>query len=105
MFDKPNCVEELAEMRDWMKSIPDRLKEHQEVIDKATQDYDLIEEFYYNLSQDEFNTKWTTIGWPHKIEVQMEQTYAQLEEDEERFHKLQLTDQANFNDKLDTLSV
>jgi len=49
--------------------------------------------------------RWTTIGWPHKIEVQMEQTQTQLEEDEERFHKLQLTDQANFNDKLDTLSV
>lgn len=35
----------------------------------------------------------------------MEMTYTQLDEDEERFHKLQLTDQANFNDKLDTLSV
>lgn len=47
-------------MREWMKSIPEKLKEHQEVIDKATQDYDLIEEFYYNLSQDEFNTKYVT---------------------------------------------
>ena len=35
----------------------------------------------------------------------MDATYTQLEEDEERFHKLQMTDQANFNDKLDTLSV
>ena len=57
LYDKPNCIEELAEMREWMKSIPEKLKEHQEVIDKATQDYDLIEEFFYNLSQDEFNTK------------------------------------------------
>ena len=57
LYDKPNCIEELAEMREWMKSIPEKLKEHQEVIDKATQDYDLIEEFFYNLSLDEFNTK------------------------------------------------
>ncbi len=35
----------------------------------------------------------------------MEQTEQQLEEDEERFHKLQMSDQTNFNDKLDTLSV
>ena len=35
----------------------------------------------------------------------MELTEKQLEEDEERFHKLQMSDQANFNDKLDTLSV
>ena len=35
----------------------------------------------------------------------MEQTYNQLEEDEERFRKLQSSDQANFNDRLDTLQV
>lgn len=35
----------------------------------------------------------------------MEQTYTQLEEDEERFRKLQTSDQANFNDRLDTLQV
>lgn len=45
------------------------------------------------------------IGWPHKIEQQMEQTELQLQEDEERFHKLQMSDQANYNDRLDTLSV
>ena len=49
--------------------------------------------------------RWTAIGWPHKIEHQMEQTYTQLEEDEERFRKLQTSDQANFNDRLDTLQV
>ena len=37
--------------------------------------------------------------------MQMEQTEIQQEEDEERFHKLQMTDAANFNDKLDSLSV
>ena len=31
--------------------------------------------------------------------------YRQLEEDEDRFHKMQLTDQANFNDRLDTLQM
>ena len=68
-------------------------------------DYDLIEEFYYSLDTADFNAKWTMIGWPHKIELQMEATEKQLEEDEERFHKLQMSDQATFNDKLDTLSV
>ena len=35
----------------------------------------------------------------------MEQTSIQLDEDEERFRKLQMSDQANFEDKLDTLQV
>ena len=29
----------------------------QELIDKAMTDYELIEEFYYNLSQDDFSAK------------------------------------------------
>ena len=40
-----------------MESIPEKLKEHTELIDKAMTDYELIEEFYYNLSMDDFNLK------------------------------------------------
>jgi dynein heavy chain len=57
LYEKPNCIEELSEMKEWMKSIPDTLREHQETIDKAMSDYSLIEDFYYNLSQDDFNAK------------------------------------------------
>lgn len=35
----------------------------------------------------------------------MEQTYTSLEEDQERFNKIQMTDQNNFQDKLDSLQV
>ena len=57
MFEKPNTIEELSEMRDWMTGIPEKLKEQQQMIDKAMMDYELIEEFYYNLSTDDFNSK------------------------------------------------
>ena len=52
-----------------------------------------------------FTTRWTAIGWPKKLEDQMESTYKQLEELEEHFHKLQLSDQNQFQDKMDTLQV
>lgn len=45
------------------------------------------------------------MAWPHKIEKQMETVAAQQEEDEERFHKIQLVDQSNFQDRLDSLQV
>jgi len=32
----------------------------QELIDKAMDDYELIEEFYYNLSTDDFNAKYVS---------------------------------------------
>ena len=29
LYDKCNCIEELSDMREWMKGIPDKLREHQ----------------------------------------------------------------------------
>lgn len=40
-----------------MKAVPEQLIHHVDVIDHAMVDYELIEEFYYNLSQDDFVTK------------------------------------------------
>ncbi len=57
LYERPNCVEELAEMREWMKTIPDTLREYQELIDTAMRDYELIEDFFYSLSTDDFNAK------------------------------------------------
>ncbi|XP_030840434.1 dynein heavy chain 1, axonemal isoform X1 [Strongylocentrotus purpuratus] len=105
LYEKPNCIEDLSEQKEWMKSIPEKLKEHQELIDKAMTDYELIEEFYYSLTTDDFNLKWNARGWPHKIAEQMDNTYVQLDEDQERFEKIQVTDQNTFQDRLDGLQM
>lgn len=57
MYDKPNSIEELAEQREYMKQIPEQLKKNQELIDKAMIDYELIEEFNYNISAEDFSAK------------------------------------------------
>lgn len=57
LYDKPNSIEELAEQREYMKQIPEQLKKNQELIDKAMIDYELIEEFNYNISAEDFNAK------------------------------------------------
>ncbi|CAH3196981.1 unnamed protein product, partial [Porites evermanni] len=105
LYDKPNSIEELAEQREYMKQIPEQLKKNQELIDKAMVDYELIEEFNYNISAEDFNAKWTCIGWPYKIQLQMEATEASLDADEERFQKNLLADQNTFQDRLDSLNM
>ncbi|XP_042561677.1 dynein axonemal heavy chain 1-like [Clupea harengus] len=105
LYEKPNSIEDLTEQREWMKLIPEQLKAHEEVLSKATSDYELIDEFFYNLSEDDFKAKWTAMAWPHKIEKQMEAVAVQHVEDEERFNKIQLVDQNNFQDRLDSLQM
>lgn len=40
-----------------MKTVPGLVNEKQDLIHKAMVDYELIEEFYYSISQDDFNAK------------------------------------------------
>ncbi|KAM3838092.1 dynein axonemal heavy chain 1-like [Diretmus argenteus] len=105
LYEKPNSIEELAEHRDWMKQIPDQLKSPKELIDKTLSDYELLDEFFHNVSDEDLVRKWKDIGWPSKIMNQMKAVAAQHDEDEEHFQKMHLVDQNNFQDGLDSLQV
>ncbi|XP_040889376.1 dynein heavy chain 1, axonemal [Toxotes jaculatrix] len=105
LHEKPNSIEELTEKRDWMKQIPEQLKSYKELLGKTLSDYELLEEFWYCLSDEDANKKWTAIGWPQRIISQMEEAAVQNVEDEERFRKIQLASQDSFEENLDSLQM
>ncbi|XP_042305771.1 dynein axonemal heavy chain 1 isoform X2 [Sceloporus undulatus] len=105
IYEKPNSIEELAELREWMKGIPEKQKAQEELISKVMEEYEIMEEFLYNLTQDDFNDKWAASNWPLKITTQIELIRQQHIEDEERFRKIQLMDQTNFLERLDGLQL
>uniref|UniRef100_A0A6I8PKH9 Dynein axonemal heavy chain 1 n=1 Tax=Ornithorhynchus anatinus TaxID=9258 RepID=A0A6I8PKH9_ORNAN len=105
VYEKPNSIEELSEIRDWMKGNPERLHFLEERIARVMADYDVLEEFFYNLSTEEFNEKWTASYWPSKIYTQIGLVQQQHLEDEKKFHRIQVMDQNNFQEKLDTLQL
>ncbi|KAJ6667676.1 hypothetical protein lerEdw1_015997 [Lerista edwardsae] len=105
IYEKPNSIEELAELREWMKGIPEKQKTQEELISKVMEDYEVMEEFFYNLTQDDFNDKWAASNWPLKITTQIELIRQQHIEDEERFRKIQFMDQTNFLERLDGLQL
>ncbi|CAO2638238.1 Dynein axonemal heavy chain 1 [Lemmus lemmus] len=105
IYEKPNSIEELAELRDWMKGIPEKLGVLEERIVKVMSDYEVMDEFLYNLTTDDFNDKWAASNWPSKILGQIEMVRQQHIEDEEKFRKIQLMDQNNFQEKLEGLQL
>ncbi|VDD79452.1 unnamed protein product [Mesocestoides corti] len=105
LYEKPNTIEELTVVRDYMDTVPSIVERQQEEVDRVLADYELIDEFYYNLNNDDFTAKWTTIAWPSKIRNLLEETELMLEEDEERFRRLQISDLASFADKIDSLTM
>ncbi|XP_068171919.1 dynein axonemal heavy chain 1 [Antennarius striatus] len=103
--ERPNSIEELTELREWMKQIPEAIRRYKEHIAKTLLDYDRTEEFYYCLSNEDMKQKSIATEWPQRIINQMEALAAQHVEDEERFRKIHLVDQNNFQDHLDSLQM
>lgn len=49
--------------------------------------------------------RWAASNWPAKLLAQMDLVYQQHAEEEEKFRKIQLMDQNNFQEKLEGLQV
>lgn len=45
------------EQKEFLKTIPDIVSSHQHKIDQAMSDYDMIDEYYFTLSDDDFNSR------------------------------------------------
>ena len=52
--ERPNTIEDLTEQKEYIKTVPDSISQHQTRIDQAMADYDVLEEYFYPLSDDDF---------------------------------------------------
>ncbi|XP_025927284.1 dynein heavy chain 1, axonemal [Apteryx rowi] len=105
MHEKPNSIEELSELREWMKGVPEQLTVQEELIKEVMEDYKVMEEFLYNLTQKDFTAKWAASYWPLKIIMQTKSIQLQHLEEEEKFRKIQLMDQNNFQERLEGMQL
>ena len=57
LFEKPNNMEELHEHREWMKTIPGLLDDKKDDTTAVLEEFNLLDEFLFNLSNEDFNMK------------------------------------------------
>ncbi|NWU63519.1 DYH1 protein, partial [Pterocles burchelli] len=105
MHEKPNTIEDLSELREWMKGVPEQLAVQKGLIRQVMEDYKVMEEFLYILPEEDFNDKWAASYWPLKIAIQTEAIQLQHLEDEDKFRKIQVIDQKGFQDKLEDMQL
>ncbi|XP_051667332.1 dynein axonemal heavy chain 1 [Manacus candei] len=105
IHEKPKTIEELTELRDWMKGIPEQLAVQEQLIHEVMEDYKVMEEFLYNLTEEDFSDKWAASYWPVKMSMETEAIRLQHVEDEEKFRKAQIQDQNSFQGKLDEMQL
>ncbi|XP_025602682.2 dynein axonemal heavy chain 1-like [Athalia rosae] len=101
--DEPFDIERVFEMRDWMETISLTVGALDDSVQKLKLEYDLLDQFWWNLSDEDFALKYEAIGFPLQIQIQVEETQDLLLEAQDRFYKVQLMDEANLVEKIDGL--
>lgn len=89
---RPNNIEELTQQKDYTNVVPKLISALKKKINKMGQHYDLIEDFNFSINHDDFDQKWTVIGWPKRIHQQIEESAVAHERLKKKFEK-ELADQ------------
>ncbi|KAI8841134.1 dynein heavy chain and region D6 of dynein motor-domain-containing protein [Chytriomyces cf. hyalinus JEL632] len=102
--DRPTKIEELTELRDYMKTIPDECRAQNHKITEMLRNYELLEKYKYEHSNEDFRARWQAYGWPMKIEEMIRTTESSLEVDESTFLRNFASDQEVFKERIHSLS-
>lgn len=105
LTDPPANIIELTETQTWMDSIPTLVKVNEESMKLVLYDYDILEEFHYNLTNNDFSLKWEGLQWPLRILKQINQTHENQVLDIERFKKEQTSELVMFDSTIEALNA
>lgn len=73
---KPLNIEQFFEEQEWMETIPLTVKGLDKIMQKLKYEYDILDHFWWNLSDQDFEAKWQAIGFPQQIHLHVRLTIA-----------------------------
>jgi len=100
----PNCIEDLVDIREYMKSLPEKLEQMDDEIRLLWEGYELLNQYYYKLDIHGFNQKWKLFGGPKMVLDKMALTKQMLDKEKVRYAELQSEKQQDFLIHIDKLS-
>ncbi|KAK9870899.1 hypothetical protein WA026_009856 [Henosepilachna vigintioctopunctata] len=103
--EKPDSIEAIFEIRDWMETVPITVKGLEETIRRYVMEYEVLEYFWYALPQEDFDNKWMAIGWPYKMSKILVEVENFLKEEEDKYFKIQMADEFALQEKIEGLTV
>ena len=103
--DKPTKIEEQMELREYLKTVPDTIKLQQVRIVEMMKNYEVLDRYRYDTSNEDVRAKWSVFALPQKIDDQLKSIESNLEGDELVFKNRLLADQEIFTDRINTLNT
>ncbi|KAJ3275318.1 Dynein heavy chain 1, axonemal [Terramyces sp. JEL0728] len=103
--ERPTKIEELMELREYMKTVPEVCKYHNGRLQEMLKYYDALEKYRYECGNEDIRAKWTAFGWPGKIEEMMIAAETTIASEEQLFFKNLQNDQEIFKDRITALGT
>lgn len=97
---KPLTIEHLDDIKKWIPSIPNQVKNLSDEMKTILVDFRIIESFWIDLSDEMFKAKWKVLQMPQIVNRQINEMKKQHEYDWERFTKLHSSDLTVFSEKI-----
>ncbi|XP_015110698.1 dynein heavy chain 1, axonemal [Diachasma alloeum] len=96
--DDPKSIEEVFEIREYMENLPLRITNLSDNVNRLKLEYEVLENFKWNVPDEDFCTKWQCIGYPRLIDEQIIETTDYLSECVEKFSKAELDDEMTLSE-------
>ncbi|TPX59753.1 hypothetical protein SpCBS45565_g07659 [Spizellomyces sp. 'palustris'] len=103
--ERPVKIEELTELREYMRLIPEIVRTQNGRISEMLHNYEILEKHRYELSNEDFRARWQAYTWPIRIDELLKQTESALEVDEQAFLRNLYADQEIFKERVHTLGT
>lgn len=97
----PATIEQLTELRERMEQVPKTSLEIEQDILQMKELYELLDAFQFDLPEDDFCNKITSMGWPKKISEQLITNDSYLNKKKDQFREKLLQDQEVFEKEID----
>ncbi|KAH8402092.1 hypothetical protein KR009_009707, partial [Drosophila setifemur] len=102
--ERPISIEHLFEIRDFGNIVPDIVDALRGDIQVMWLEYDLLDSFFYNLSDFQFAMKWNVYAWPHQILVRLFTLKDEQKIDIEEFMRLHASECQAYEERLESLN-
>ncbi|XP_067625188.1 dynein axonemal heavy chain 1 [Eurosta solidaginis] len=102
--DRPQSIEHLYEIRDFAATVPDVVDQLRADIQIMWLEYEMLDSFFYNLSDTQFSMKWQVYAWPHNIMQRLSTLREEQKNDIEEFRRTHSSECIGFEERLESLN-
>ncbi|XP_004527305.1 dynein heavy chain 1, axonemal [Ceratitis capitata] len=102
--DRPQSIEHLYEIRDFAATVPDVVEQLRADIQIMWLEYEMLDSFFYNLSDTQFAMKWEVYAWPHNIMQRLSTLREEQKNDIEEFRRVHSSECISFEERLESLN-